>query len=64
MSSSQGVANYHNIELPDGNLVKDVVWYYRTAQLECAEIRGFLAFYDEKVDVYVDGVLQKRPGSA
>ena len=41
----------------------DVVWWYRTPQLECAEIKGCVAFFDEKVDVYVDGVLQPRPES-
>ena len=37
------------------------MWWYRTPQLECAEIRGCVAFYNEKLDIYVDGVLQPRP---
>jgi uncharacterized protein (DUF427 family) len=36
------------------------VWWYRTPLAECIGIRGLLAFYDEKFDVYVDGVLQPR----
>ncbi|EGN91912.1 hypothetical protein SERLA73DRAFT_191826 [Serpula lacrymans var. lacrymans S7.3] len=55
----KGVANYYNVELPNGEVHRDVVWYYRTAQPECGQITGFLAFYDEKVDVWVDGVKQQ-----
>ncbi|TCD63741.1 hypothetical protein EIP91_004992 [Steccherinum ochraceum] len=53
----KGVANYYDVHLPDGTVAKNVVWWYRTAQPECAEIEGFLAFYDEKLDVFVDGEL-------
>ncbi|EMD31338.1 hypothetical protein CERSUDRAFT_109509 [Gelatoporia subvermispora B] len=56
----KGVANYYSVKLPDDSLVQDIVWWYRTPQLECAEIRGYVAFYDEKVDVWVDGILQER----
>ncbi|OBZ72580.1 hypothetical protein A0H81_07780 [Grifola frondosa] len=59
----KGIANYYSVKLPSGTLVQDIVWWYRTPQLECAEIKGCVAFYDEKVDVWVDGVLQARPGS-
>ncbi|KAI0368682.1 DUF427-domain-containing protein [Pilatotrama ljubarskyi] len=58
-----GIANYYNVQLPSGEVVQDIVWWYRTPQLECAEIKGCVAFYDEKVDVFVDGVLQPRPES-
>lgn len=51
------------MQLPSGELVQDVVWWYRSPQPECGEIKGCAAFYDEKVDVYVDGVLQERPES-
>lgn len=60
LSMLQGVANYYTIRLPDGTKSEDSVWWYRTPQAECIEIKGFLAFYDEKLDVFVDGVLQKR----
>ncbi|KAI9057264.1 DUF427-domain-containing protein [Trametes sanguinea] len=57
----KGVASYYNVQLPSGELVEDIVWWYRTPQLECAEIKGCAAFYNEKVDIYIDGVLQERP---
>ena len=37
------------------------MWWYRTPQLECAEIKGCVAFYNAKLDIYVDDVLQERP---
>jgi len=54
----KGEANYYSVELPSGETAKDIVWYYRVAQLECAQITGFVAFYDEKVEVWVDGEKQ------
>ena len=59
----QGVASYYNVQLPSGDVHDDIVWYYRTPQLECAEIKGCVAFYNEKVDTYLDDVLQPRPES-
>jgi uncharacterized protein (DUF427 family) len=51
----QGVANYYSVRLPSGQLVKDVVWYYDDPMIKCAAIGGHLVFYDEKVDVWVNG---------
>lgn len=39
----------------------EIAWSYRTPLPESEKIAGLVAFYDEKVDVYVDGVLQQRP---
>jgi uncharacterized protein (DUF427 family) len=39
----------------------DLAWSYRMPLPESQKIAGLVAFYDEKVDVYVDGVLQERP---
>jgi uncharacterized protein (DUF427 family) len=38
----------------------DLAWSYPTPLPESQKIAGLVAFYDEKVDVYVDGVLQLR----
>ena len=40
---------------------EDLAWSYRMPLPESQKIAGHIAFYDEKVDVYVDGVLQERP---
>jgi uncharacterized protein (DUF427 family) len=41
--------------------VRDLAWSYDAPFRESAPIAGLVAFYDERVDVYVDGVLQPRP---
>lgn len=56
---SQGWANYYNVQLPNGEVHKDIVWYYRTPSAECIKITGFLAYYDEKVTVWIDGEKQE-----
>lgn len=39
----------------------DLAWSYRLPAPESQRIAGLVAFYDEKVDVFVDGLLQERP---
>jgi uncharacterized protein (DUF427 family) len=39
----------------------NVAWSYPSPLRESAPIAGLVAFFDEKVDVTVDGVLQERP---
>ena len=43
-------------------LVKDMVWSYPALPIpECPKIENLLSFYNEHVDLYVEGVLQDRP---
>jgi uncharacterized protein (DUF427 family) len=51
----KGDAGYYSVEV-DGKVQKDVVWTYRHPLPESIRIAGLVCFYDEKVDVYVDGV--------
>jgi uncharacterized protein (DUF427 family) len=37
------------------------VWAYPNPHPESFKIENLLAFFNEKVDTYVDGVLQPRP---
>lgn len=39
----------------------DLAWSYPTPLPESEGVAGLIAFYNEKVDIYVDGVLQPRP---
>ncbi|HEY2076840.1 MAG TPA: DUF427 domain-containing protein, partial [Streptosporangiaceae bacterium] len=56
----KGTASYWSVDA--GNeLHKDIVWIYRAPLPESQKIAGLVAFYDEKVDVYIDGVLQRHP---
>jgi uncharacterized protein (DUF427 family) len=40
---------------------EDIVWIYRTPLPESQKIAGLACFYNEKVELYVDGELQERP---
>ncbi len=42
---------------------KDVVWIYRTPLPESQKIAGLACFYNERVDIYLDGEKQARPKS-
>ncbi|HEX2397534.1 MAG TPA: DUF427 domain-containing protein [Solirubrobacteraceae bacterium] len=41
----------------------DLAWSYPTPLPESQRIAGLIAFYDERVDTYVDGVRQARPST-
>jgi uncharacterized protein (DUF427 family) len=56
----KGVASYYSVEA-DGRRAEDLVWYYPEPIPEAAKIKGHLAFFNEKVDLEVDGEEQKRP---
>ncbi|TCO55225.1 DUF427 domain-containing protein [Actinocrispum wychmicini] len=56
----KGSASYHSARIGD-KLHEDIAWYYDTPLPESQKVTGLIAFYDEKVDTYVDGVLQERP---
>jgi uncharacterized protein (DUF427 family) len=55
----KGQANYYNIVI-DGKEYKDHVWWYQYPTPESIAIAGKICFYNEKVDIYVDGELEKR----
>ena len=46
-----------------GRRHQDVVWMYRTPLPESQKIAGLACFYNERVDLYLDGVKQPRPDS-
>ena len=56
----KGNASYWSIEAR-GERVDDLVWYYPDPIPEAARIEGHLAFFNEKVDLEVDGEVQERP---
>jgi uncharacterized protein (DUF427 family) len=41
--------------------VKDLIWYYEEPLPEAGQIKGLLCFFNEKVDLELDGALQPRP---
>jgi uncharacterized protein (DUF427 family) len=42
---------------------EDIVWIYRAPLPESQKVAGLACFYNEKVDIYVDGERQERPAS-
>ena len=55
----KGTAEYYAATV-DGHRHDDVAWWYRHPTAEAMAIAGMVAFYDERVDVTVDGVRQQR----
>ncbi|KZL65605.1 duf427 domain protein [Colletotrichum incanum] len=58
----KGDAEYYHIVV-NGEEHKDLVWYYRLPTHESAGIAGLLCFYNEKVDIVLDGELLERPST-
>jgi uncharacterized protein (DUF427 family) len=56
----KGAAGYWSVDAGHG-VHEDLVWIYRMPLPESQKIAGLVCFYDEKVDVYLDGELQERP---
>jgi uncharacterized protein (DUF427 family) len=56
----KGEAEYYHVEV-DGKVYEDVVWYYNRPLLESARIEGLVCFYNEKVEIEVDGELLETP---
>jgi uncharacterized protein (DUF427 family) len=53
----KGQAEWWSVRIGD-TLREDLAWSYPTPLPESQKIAGLIAFYDEKVDVYIDGVRQ------
>jgi uncharacterized protein (DUF427 family) len=58
----KGEAEYRSVRAGD-TAYPDLAWSYRSPLPESQKIAGLVAFYNEKVDLYVDGVLQERPAT-
>lgn len=56
----KGDAEYYDVVV-DGKEHKNLVWYYRHPTHESAAVAGLLCFYNEKVDIVLDGQLAERP---
>jgi len=55
----KGLAQYYNVTV-DGKEYKDIIWWYEYPTTESAAVQGMVCFYNEKVDTYVDGVLEEK----
>lgn len=59
----KGAAAYYSIRQADGELGKDLVWYYVEPLDEAAKVKGLVCFLNERVDIELDGELDSRPAS-
>ncbi|MBV8711681.1 MAG: DUF427 domain-containing protein [Solirubrobacterales bacterium] len=58
----KGFASYRDVVL-DGRRYPNLFWYYQHPFREASEVKGYLAPYNERVELIVDGELQERPAS-
>ncbi|MGH3492746.1 MAG: DUF427 domain-containing protein [Sciscionella sp.] len=56
----KGTAEYYSVLLGDDRHA-DLAWWYRSPAAESQRIAGLVCFYNERVDITVDGVRQPRP---
>ena len=56
----KGAAHYWHVRV-GGELVPDLVWSYPDPEHDAEPVRDRLCFFSEKVDIELDGVIEKRP---
>jgi len=56
----KGAATYLTLDVA-GQTYPDFVWIYRSPLPESQKVAGLACFYNEKVDLFIDGVRQERP---
>jgi uncharacterized protein (DUF427 family) len=58
----KGTAAYWSVDTGE-NVHQDIVWIYRTPLPESQKIAGLACFYNEKVDIFLDGEHEERPAT-
>ncbi|NGX39034.1 MAG: hypothetical protein KR126chlam1_00353 [Chlamydiae bacterium] len=56
----KGEANIYTVKIDDSQN-EGLAWIYRFPTLECTKIQGLVGFFNEKLDIYEDGILLPRP---
>ncbi|MBV9380912.1 MAG: DUF427 domain-containing protein [Streptosporangiaceae bacterium] len=56
----KGTAAYWSVDT-GRDVHTDIVWIYRTPLPESQKVAGLACFYNEKVDIFLDGELQEHP---
>ena len=56
----KGQASYFSAQV-GGRLVPDIAWSYPDPRHDAAQVRDLIAFFDERVDVALDGERRARP---
>ena len=58
----KGTARYWSVRVGD-TLHDDIAWSYPEPVVECPRIAGLVCFFNERVDLTIDGVRQDRPST-
>ncbi|MGH9278619.1 MAG: DUF427 domain-containing protein [Acidimicrobiales bacterium] len=58
----KGTARYWSVHA-GGEVHDDIAWSYAEPIPECPRIAGLICFFNERVDLVIDGVRQERPQS-
>ena len=56
----KGSASYWHVRV-GGKTVEDLVWSYAEPQHDAAQVRDLYSFFQEKLDLELDGERQERP---
>jgi uncharacterized protein (DUF427 family) len=56
----KGYASYWSVRV-NGEVETDLVWSYPEPRADAERIKGYLAFFNERIDLEVDGEPQERP---
>ena len=56
----KGQASYFSVSV-GGRLVSDIAWSYPDPRHDAARVRDLIAFFDERIDVTLDGARRARP---
>ncbi len=59
----KGAASYHSVRLDSEEIEEDLVWSYSDPLSEAIRVKGLHCFFNERVDLELDGELQERPES-
>jgi len=57
----KGSAAYFSVRRQDGEIVKDLIWHYDEPLQAVNQIAGRLCFFNERLEVEVDGELESQP---
>jgi uncharacterized protein (DUF427 family) len=58
----KGQAEYWSVRVGDKE-IPDLAWSYRSPLPESQKVGGMVCFYNERVDLFIDGELQERPNT-
>ncbi len=59
----KGTAGYYSVKLSNGETARDLLWYYQRPLPEVGRIAELVCFFNERVELRLDGVLQEQPES-